>query len=166
VVQDFLDGKLVFTIISSDAAARLAEAKADGSFAFEYGAVTMPDPSKELKGRSLSVTGAIAVNSYSEHKESANKFAAYLAGEYAGNLYDKTGKCPVNYNIIHSVPLLDVFYKEYERSISLPKIMETSNFWMQLEIVFSKIWNGADVTETLTELERQMQLQIYGSAKE
>jgi len=165
VVQDFLDGKLVFTIASTDAAARLAAAKADGSFAYEYGAVAMPDPSAEMKARSLSVTGAVAVNGYSKNKELANKFAAYLVGEYAGNLYDKAGKCPVNYNVIHGTPLLDVFYKEYENSISLPKIMEISNYWMQLEIVFSKVWNGADVSEALADLAEQMQLQISGNAE-
>ncbi len=162
VLQDFMDGKLVFTIATTDAAARLAAAKADGTFAYEYNAALIPDPSEELKGRSLSVTGAVAVNGYSKHKELANKFAAYLAGEYAGNLYDRAGKCPVNYNVIQTEKLLDIFYEEYESSISLPKMIETSNFWMQLEILFSKVWNGADVSTVLAELAQQMQTQING----
>lgn len=165
VLQDFIDGKLVFTIATTDAAARLAQAKADGTFAYEYGGATMPDPSAELSGRSLSVTGSVAVNGYSEHKELANKFAAYLAGEYAGNLYDRSGKCPVNYNVIHTDKLLDVFYQEYENSISLPKIMETSNYWMELEVLFSKVWNGADTTTVLSELDEQMQTQIMGTTE-
>ena len=160
VLQDFIDGKLVFTIATTDAAKRLAQAKADGTFDFEYGAATMPKPTEKLEGRSLSVTNTAVVNGYSENKELANKFAAYLAGEYAGNLYDRAGKCPVNYNIIHEDFLLDVYYKEYESSISLPKIMETSNFWMELEVLFSKVWNGADTTEVLQELEQQMMSQI------
>ena len=160
VLQDFIDGKLVFTIATTDAAVRLAQAKEDGTFAFEYGGATMPEPTEELEGRSLSVTGTVVVNGYSENKELGNKFAAYLVGEYAGNLYDRTGKCPVNYNIILEDKLLDVYYKEYENSISLPKIMETSNFWMELEVLFSKVWNGADTTEVLKELQQQMQTQI------
>ncbi len=165
VIQDFIAGKLVFTIATTDVAARLAQAKADGIFAYEYGAALMPDPSAELKGRSLSVTGAVAVNGYSENKELANKFAAYLAGEYAGNIYDRAGKCPANYNVIHTDPLLDVFYQEYETSISLPKMLETSNYWMQLEILFSKVWNGADTTTVLAELAQQMQTQINGTTE-
>lgn len=165
VIQDFLDGKLVFTIATTDAVKRLAQAKADGSFAYEYGGATIPDPGEELKGRSLSVTGAIAVNGYSENKELANKFAAYLAGEYAGNLYDRSGKCPVNYNVIHEDKLLDVFYQEYENSISLPKIMETSNYWMELEVLFSKVWNGGDITAVLNDLQMQMEAQIKGTTE-
>ena len=163
VTQDFIDGKLVFTIATTDAVVRLAEAKANGTFAYEYGAATIPDPGEELKGCSLSVTNAVAVNGYSENKELANRFAAYLAGEYAGNLYDRAGKCPANYNVIHTEKLLDVFYQGYERSVSLPKIMETSNFWMELEVLFSKVWNGADTTVVLNEMEQQMSVQIEGS---
>lgn len=163
VLQDFIDGKIVFTIVTTDAAQRLEQAKEEGTFAYEYGAATIPDPSKELQGRSLSVTNTVAVNGYSESKELANKFAAYLAGEYAGNLYDRAGKCPVNYNVIHDRKLLDVFYQEYENSISLPKIMETSNFWMELEVLFSKVWNGADTSTVLGELAQQIQTQIEGT---
>lgn len=166
VLQDFLDGKLVFTIATTDAAARLAAAKAEGSFTYEYGAVMIPDVSETLTGSSLSVTGTVVVNGYSQHKELANKFAAYLAGEYAGNLYDRAGKCPVNYNVIHEDKLLEVYYKEYENSVSLPKMLETSNFWMQLEILFSKVWNGGDIAALLGELEQQMRTQIGGTVIE
>ncbi len=162
VLQDFIDGKIVFTIVTTDAAARMAQAKADGSFAFEYGAATIPDPSKELQGRSLSVTNTVAVNGYSSHKELANRFAAYLVGEYAGNLYERANKCPVNYNVIHTDKLLDVFYQEYQNSIALPKIMESSNYWMEMEVLFSKVWNGADAAALLGEMEHQIQTQIQG----
>lgn len=163
VLQDFIDGKLVFTIATTDAAARLEAAKADGTFTYEYGAVTIPDPSETLEGRSLSVTGTVVVNGYSENQELANKFAAYLAGEYAGNLYDRAGKCPVNRNVIHEEYLLDVFYEEYEKSISLPKMLETSNYWMQLEVLFAKVWNDADTAQVLSELAVQMETQIKGT---
>ena len=165
VLQDFIDGKIVFTIVTTDAAAKLSQAKEDGSFVFEYGAATIPDPSEKLVGHSLSVTNTVAVNGYSENKELANKFAAYLVGEYAGNLYERANKCPVNYNVIHTDKLLDVFYQEYEHSIALPKIMETSNYWMEMEVAFSKVWNGADTNEILIEMEKQIQTQILGKAE-
>jgi len=162
VLQDFIDGKLVFTIASTDAAARLEAAKEDGTFPYDYGAVTIPDLNDKLQGRSLSVTGTVVVNGYSAHKELANKFAAYLAGEYAGNLYERAGKCPVNHNVIHEEYLLDVFYEEYKESISLPKMVETSNYWMQLEVLFAKVWNDGDIAQVLTELAQQMETQIKG----
>lgn len=69
VIQDFIDGKTMFTIGTTDVVKRLEEAKADGSLAFNYGIARMPDVSAELQSRSLSVTGAAVINSYSEHKE-------------------------------------------------------------------------------------------------
>ena len=42
-------------------------------------------------------------------------------------------------------------------------MMETGNFWVQLESLFSKVWDGADVTALVQELAAQIQLQIDAS---
>ena len=47
---------------------------------------------------------------------------------------------------------LTVFADEYADSVSLPKMLETGNFWMQLEVLFSKVWNGEDVTTLVEQL--------------
>ncbi len=156
VVQDFIDGKIVFTIGTTDIVKRLEDAKAEGSFAYEYGLITMPDVSDELKSRSLSVTNVVAVNGYSAKKELANRFAAYLTDEYAGSLYERSGKVPANSEANAMNEPLRVFAMEYGKSIPMPKMMETANFWMRLEILFSKVWNGADVPEQVAELEAGM----------
>ncbi len=49
-----------------------------------------------------------------------------------------------------------IYALEYAGSVSLPKMMETENFWMQLETVFARIWEGGDVTEELTSLEEDI----------
>lgn len=156
VVQDFIDGKIVFTIGTTDIVRRLEEAKADGSFAYDYGLITMPDVSEELKSRSLSVTNVVAINGYSEKKELANRFAKYLVDDYADNLYERSGKVPANSEANAGHEALMVFAMEYGESVSMPKMMETANFWMKLEILFSKVWNGADVPEQVSELEAGM----------
>ena len=94
VIQDFIDGKTMFTIGTTDVVKRLEDAKADGSLTFNYGIARMPDVSAELQSRSLSVTGAAVINGYSEHKELADRFAAYLSEEYADGLYERSGKMP------------------------------------------------------------------------
>ena len=96
VIQDFMDGKLVFTIATSNVVERLAQAKAEGTLTFDYGFAPMPEVSDTLKSRSMSVTTAVAVNGYSSHKELANRFAAYLVDECADTLYEKTGKVSAN----------------------------------------------------------------------
>ncbi|MBE5884614.1 MAG: sugar ABC transporter substrate-binding protein [Lachnospiraceae bacterium] len=152
VVQDFIDGKTVFTIVTTDVLARLQQAKEDGSFAYEYGIATMPEVSRQLQSRSLSVTNAVVINGYSEHKALANEFAAYLTGEYSATLYDRTGKMSANLHADTDNQALQTFFMEYAESVSLPKMMETGNFWLQLEILFSKVWNGEDVTMLVQEL--------------
>lgn len=159
VLQDFIDGKTVFTIATTDAVQRLAQAKSVGELAFDYGVAMMPDVSAELQSRSMSVTNAVAVNGYSQHKELANKFAAYLVDECADSLYDRTGKVPANLYAATEAGPLAIFKLEYAESIPLPKMMETGNFWLQLERLFAKVWNGEDVTAQVQELAAQIAAQ-------
>ncbi len=152
VIQDFIEGRTIFTVATTDVVRRLEEAKADGSFAYEYGIAVMPEVSGELKSRSLSVTEAVAVNGYSEHRELANAFASYLVTEGAEELYGKTGKAAANIHADAENAPLQIFKLEYADSISMPKMMETGNFWLYLEVLFSKVWNGGDVPVLLQEL--------------
>ena len=154
VIQDFIDGKTMFTIGTTDVVKRLEDAKADGSLTFNYGIARMPDVSAELSSRSLSVTGAAVINGYSEHKELADRFAAYLAEGYSDGLYERSGKMPASLHAAENADngALTVFADEYADSVSLPKMLETGNFWMQLEVLFSKVWNGEDVTTLIEQL--------------
>ncbi len=165
VVQEFIDGKIVFTIGTTDVLAKLEEAKANGEFAYEYGIAKMPQVSEELSSRSMSVTNAVVVNGYSEQMELANKFATYLTGEYADTLYERTGKMSANRNVDTDNENLQMFFAEYADSVPLPKMMETGNFWLQLEILFSKVWNGGDVTELVQELADNMATQMVQGPK-
>ena len=162
VIQDFIDGKTMFTIGTTDVVKRLEEARADGSLAFNYGIARMPDVSDELQSRSLSVTGAAVINGYSEHKELADCFAAYLAEGYADGLYERSGKMPASLHAAENADngALMIFADEYADSVSLPKMLETGNFWMQLEVLFSKVWNGADVTTLVEQLAATVEQQV------
>jgi maltose-binding protein MalE len=153
-IQDFIDGKIIFTIGTTDIVKKLEEAKADGSFEYEYGIATMPDVTSELKGRSMSVTDAVVVNGYSTHNELANKFAAYLVNDCADTLYTWTGKVSSNAKIEQS-DALNVCFIEYSDSIPLAKMMETGDLWMQLEVMFAKVWDGEDPKTMLDSLEVQ-----------
>lgn len=160
VLQDFIDGKTVFTIVTTDAAERLRAAKESGELTFDYGIAMMPDVSEELRSRSMSVTKTVAINGYSENKELANRFAAYLVTECADSLYERSGKVSANRNVDMQNGALQVFMLEYGESVPLPKMMETGNFWLQLERLFSSVWNGADVTEMVEELAGQIASQV------
>ena len=117
VMQDFLDGKIVFTVAGTEAVNRMARAQADGSFPYEYGFYSMPDMTEDLKSRSLSITTGIAVNGYTEFKEEANELAWFLVNDWTNglNLQESTGKMPVygfpNYDENHT------FAASYNESI-------------------------------------------------
>ncbi len=198
MLNDFLDGKIIFTIATSDAIAKInetvalkeallkAEADADALDAsnsseeeessgdnlysigtieekivsFEYGYARMPDVSDTLGSKSLSVTDALVVNGYSEVKEEANKFAAFLSTACAPELYAKTGRLSASVDAGYTDEAFRVFQSEYSHSIPLPKIVETSNLWVQLEIAFTEIWAGEDAEKRLEKFSNQIDLQI------
>lgn len=163
VVQDFLDGRLVFTVATSDILGRIAEAKAQGAFPWEYGVTPLPDIDETLKTRGLSVTDAVAVNGYSEKKDLANDFAAWLVCGGAGDIYAGTGRLPALLQATPDVTGAAGFAAEYAESVPMPKMMRTANFWVSMEIAYTKAWQGENVSDMLRELSEQIMEQVTGS---
>ena len=164
VAQDFLDGRLVFTIATTDMISRLEEAAADGSFPYAYGVARVPDIDGELITRSLSVTNAVVVNGYSEKKDVANEFARFLTETAAEELYESTGKLPANTRISLPNEQAGSFAQEYAVSVPIPKMMTTSNYWVQMEIAFTRAWNGEEVSAVLQDISEQIMTQVTGEA--
>lgn len=161
-LNDFMQGKVVFTVATSDAVAALEQAKQDGTFAYEYGFVTTPSFKEEEPSSSLSVTNCVAINGYSTNQEVANDFARYLTCEYNEILYDRSGKVSAQKDMEYPYDALQVFAGEYETSVPIPKMLETGNYWLKLEALFAEIWNGADANEELKTLSEQIKYQITG----
>ena len=166
VIQDFMAGKVVMTTATTDVVKRLETAKAEGEFVYDYGMAKIPNLSEEMVTKSLSVTGTIFINGYSPLREEANTFAAYLVKEHTDELYSMSGKVTANRNTVHENENISVFMQEYEDSIPMPKMMSTSNFWVEMEIVFDRIWNGARVSDELKALSERLKSQISGEAYE
>lgn len=163
VLQDFIDGKIVYTVATSDALARVEEAKNAGEFKGEYQAVTLPDVTKELESSSLSVTQSLVVNGYSTKKDLANEFAVYLTEGNTDELYSRAGKLPVyTSGTLYEDVNRAAFLEEYKVSVPMPKMIETSNFWVELEIAFAKIWDGEDANEDLRLLSEKIMSQVFG----
>ena len=160
ILDDFIKGKTVFTVATTDAIARIERAKENGEFEFEYGVTTLPDVSSLLKARGLSVTTCLAVNGYSSKQELANSFASYLCKNKSEDLYKKTGKVACKKGCEGGNAEIGHIMEEYEKSMPLPKMVETSNYWVQLEIAFTKVWQGEDPDETLKSLAETMESQI------
>lgn len=163
VLQDFLDGKIVYTVATSDALSKLEKAREEGEFSYEYGVSRVPDVSGELESASLSVTQCVAINGYSTKKKMANDFALYLTQYNTEDLYARTGKLPVHSDgKPYDDPNAAAFFEEYARSVPMPKMIETSNFWVELEIAFARIWEGEDANDELKALSEQIMGQVLG----
>lgn len=160
VLSDFIEGKTIFTIATTDAISKIEEARAAGKFQYDYTVTTLPDINDSIQTRSMSVTYAAAVNGYSEHKDLANSFVMYLTGQLDESFYYKTGKIPALSGISYSDHNVAETLTEYAESVPVPKLLETSNFWVSLEIAFTDIWNGADVDTVLQELSGQINEQL------
>lgn len=166
VVKEFQEGKLLFTVCTTDILTYLEEASKVGHFLYDYDITTLPDVNEDIKTRSLSVTNAVVISGYSDKQEIANAFAAYLTGERAERLYEQTGKLSSNNEVVYDNERAEAFREEYADSAPITKLMSASNFWVQMEIAYTKIWSGADVSLTLKELSEQIMGQVTGEVYE
>ena len=166
VIQEFIEGKLIFTVATTDAIAKIEQAISAGEFTQEYGVLKIPDINDEIKTRSLSTTHVVAINSYSEKQDIANEFAKLLTFDSVESLYTRTGKAPAKMNVNHPYEAMEIVLAEYAQSISMPKLPETGNYWVEMELCFTKAWVGEDVNLLLKALSEKMKGQITGTVVE
>ncbi len=156
IMEDFMSGKMVFTVATSDCVARLEKAKEEGTFEFEYGVTMLPNISADYKTRSLSQTQAVVINGFSTKRDMAEEFATYITFDNADKLYEQSGKMAAKKGDSYALPQMEAFYNEYEASIGVPKLLGAGNYWVSLEIGFSRALDGEDSQTILDELQQQL----------
>lgn len=164
IVQEFEQGKTLFMVADTDIINKLeADRKLEENpFVYEYGITSIGMLNDTLNSKGLSVTKIVSVNGMSENKDKAEDFAKFLAVDYSSNLYSRTAKLACNYQKEYQYPQMEDAVRTYENSVSLPKIVETSNYWALTEMVYTKAWDGEDVNKLLRQLSGQVKKQIHG----
>ena len=162
VIQEFLDGKTIYTIATSDCLKRLQEASDNGEFNYEYGIAKLPDINQDMVTKGMSVTNALVINGYSEQKELANRFVEFLSEQGSADLYEMTGKLPARLQTAYDDERQMAFVQNYIDSVPIPKLTEASNFWVELEICFARVWDGEDANTELRKLSEQIRTQVAG----
>ena len=164
ILNEFMQGKLLFMVADSEVIGKLEAAKKleEEPFAYEYGITSIGMLNDNLKSKGLSVTKLVCVNGMSENAESAEDFAKFLTIDYSPNLYARTGKMACSYQKEYAYPQMEDVVRTYENSVSLPKIVETSNYWVLAEMVYTKAWDGENVNTLLRQLSGQTKKQIHG----
>ncbi len=163
IVSDFIDGKIVFTIATTDIIKKIEDAKAAGECDFEFAVADMPGLTDDFGSRTMSVTECLVVNGYSEHAAEANNVAKFFCSDNSGDIYRLGGKVAAHYGVAYDNMSLPTFVAVYADSVPMPKTIETSNLWMELEIAFTRIWNGADCNSTLKQVSENIMTQITGT---
>ena len=164
IVDDFLSGKIVFTVATTDILSRIKDATAAGENEYEFAVADMPGLTPEFGTRTMSVTNCIVVNGYTEHPTQSNAVARYICNDNSDELYLNSGKIAARYGIKYNNEDIDNFIDVYNTSVPMPKTIETSNLWMELEIAFTKIWNGEDANSTLKEVSENIMTQVTGES--
>lgn len=150
VITRFSQGKVVYAIIRTDGVKRIDETENHAS----YNLSVFPDLNSELVTKTLAVTNVAVVNPYSADCERAQKAAEYLSYNMADKMYEDTGKLSARKDIKYNNEQLGVILNQYDKSVNLPKLMEAGDFGAKLESVLSHIWQGADIGQSLSALER------------
>lgn len=183
VIQEFIDGKTVYTIAKTDAIAQIdaaiaaqaaegetseeegaegeaSEAEGTEAEGYFYGIAQVPDLTSELATKGLSVTNSVVVNAYSSQRDLAKSFARYLTCDKAGDLYALTGKIPVRLDVEYENPEMTVLLEQYENSVEVPKLTDLSNYWIEMEIAFANIWQGSDAQTEAESVAQEMMAQL------
>ena len=164
VIDEFMQGKVMFTFANTAAMEKLEKARAEGSLAFEYEIAPLEMLNTTLQAKNLSVTDTVVVNGYGKQLESAEDFAAYLCSEYVINLYARSGKMCAFETTELEYPQMKAVRDCYKMSVPIPKLVESGNYWVLAELCYANIWEGDDVNESLLALAEKMNRQILGES--
>ena len=161
VLKEFAEGKTVYAIGKTDAVERVRELSKRNGKEIQVGVAGLPDISQELGTKALSITTAAVVNGYTRKEKEADMFADYLSFGYAGKLYETSGKYAAKRGSgTMEGDFSKEIYAQYEDSVSLPKLLNASNFWVDLEIAFFNIWIGEDVDTEIQKVSVQVTQQL------
>lgn len=161
-IEAFIERKSLFTVAGTDVISKLEKAKADDLFHDEYDILPIGMLNSSLNCRGLSVTTMVCVNGLSENKGAAESFAAFMTTEYAPNLYARCSKMTAAHLKEYPYPQMETIESCYEKTVSLPKMVETGNYYILAEMCFSNIWDGEDVNKELKQLSETVLRNYYG----
>ncbi len=149
IKKEIEDGTLIFSICKTDIVNYINSESS-------YKVAMLPNLNEELESIPASITYSAMVNDYSNNKEAANLFGAYLSYEYVTNQYSINYKVASRIGFDRTDENEILISNQYIKSQPMPKILEMGDFWTYSEIAFKNIWNGNDVETELIQLEENM----------
>lgn len=155
-VQGFLEGKTACLLADTEMVQKVQAGKEAGASAVNFGIAKVPDMTAELKSCSPIYTQAVVVNGMSKKQSAAEKFAKCLAFDHAEDLYGMSGYFAAREGITYSNDELNKLYEIFEKGKQLPKLLETEDMWMKLEVLFYNVASGSDINQEFQTFLNQM----------
>ncbi len=150
VLDDFVNGKIIYTIADTDILKKLNENQVNAEL------ITLPGLTDELETKEVSTTSMLFINPYADMKDEARDFAKFISYDMADEMYDITGTVISAKKITYDNKYLNSFVKAYEQSVGMPKLMYISDYWIKAGTLMENIWKGNDVTELLNSFEEEL----------
>jgi arabinogalactan oligomer/maltooligosaccharide transport system substrate-binding protein len=122
-----------------------------------FGVASIPSlPGESQPASSFSGTRAMFVSAYSEHPDEANDFAEFLISPEMQQLRFKlTGAMP-SVNTQVDSQYIRGFLKQLEVAFPMPSIPEMGSYWLVMNAVSGRIWDGSDVQTELDKAQKEI----------
>lgn len=146
ISTEFMSGHIVCTIVNMEEFNQIRNYNNINGLV--YKACMLPDISKDIKTKSVSCTDTFAVNYMSDKEQMAKDFAKYATYSRADMIYENTGYLPAR-NVNYMNEFYKVIKEQYDNSCSLPKLMVTNDYFIQLQSILNKAWQGEDISKNL-----------------
>lgn len=125
-----------------------------------YRISAVPDVSDELESREGSYTELAVVNAMGYKQDMAADFAEFITSDYVHNLYWQTGHFPAKEGVEYENSELSQLYEIYKQSKQFPMMIEAEDIGIHLELLFSNVWNGADIATELKSFADKLELRL------
>ena len=159
VLERFLEGKSVFTIVSTDSLATLEAYREETEGSFEYGVIAFPNFNAGVVTAPLAITTALAVNPYSEHSSTASDFAYYVTHNMGRFLYEDTGYLSAREYVTYDYAPIGDIYESYAKSKAKNKLQYGEAIYPMIEIAMHNIVAGEDIETQLQSVDDYMATQ-------
>lgn len=158
MIQSFLEGKTMCLLLNTQKVAELYNRAKEVGISFKVAKV--PDLSEEQTCISGARTDCLVVNGLSKNQVAAEKFAEFITTEYAEHLYEDCNLIPAYREVCAQDEVLEQIHEIYGESKPLPKMLETEDFRVCVEVMFNEVTGGLDATSAALEFSGKMESRL------
>lgn len=149
VPQALMEGRALCILANSNMVHEINWYASNHNVQIPYHISPVPAITDELESGAGSYTELAVVNGLGLQQEKASQLAQFLTDGFVEHLYDTTGHFAAKKGVSYSNKELENLYDVYERSNAFPKLLESEDSRVWLEVMFSNIRSGSGIAQEL-----------------